>query len=276
MAFSVSYSRQGAEKDRILKLIKQHGGRVLEAGFHELFDDTSSSPLTTPVKGQGPTDSISGNTLKLLPETRTLGFTCLVADEHSRKAKYMQALALGLPCIAGRWIEDCVAKSTILDWEPYLLAAGNSSFLNGAIRSRILSAYPASVAKFTETFEHRQKLLTGKSIILVMGKGKEKDRKKAYLFLTKALGARQILQVDTEEQAFNVLTGDKDSREQWDWIYHDGKKDDSVYFAGIQARKRKRTSIKAGQLDEDGSKRTKIIGDEYVIQSLILGKLMED
>ncbi|KAI9740964.1 MAG: hypothetical protein M1818_004570 [Claussenomyces sp. TS43310] len=279
MAFSVSYRKETVEKDRILKMIKQLGGRILESGFHELFDD-SPSALTTPTKGVDILKNPPGNTLHLLPETLQLGFTCLLADEHSRTAKYMQALALGLPCISGRWVQHCAEKNEVIDWEPYLLAAGNSSFLGGAVRNRNLRPYPAATAKFTECFENRQKLLAGKSIILVTGKGKEKSRRKAYSFLTKALGARRILEVIGQQEAHIILAASGNAKEKWDWLYHDGEQGESEETTSSNARVRKRKRAAMTTVTEESSypiaKRTKTVCDEYVIQSLILGKLVED
>jgi hypothetical protein len=275
MAFSVSYVKRDNEKERVLGLIKQHGGRVLETGFDELFDMTASETSLA-------ADDDASNSLVLTPEAREISFACLIADEHSRKAKFMQALALGLPCVSGLWIEHCVAKGRILDWDSYLLAAGESSFLGGAVRNRNLQPYSAVTAKFAEQVELREKLLAGKSILLVMGKGRAEERKKAYLFLTYALGPRHVKRVQTNREARKVLIEAEKSKENINWLYvDDGEDAEKVIFgalgagAGMTSKKRK----KGIEEDEDQNlppKKVRIVRDEYVIQSLILGKLLDE
>ena len=121
MAFAVSYSKDGDQKSNAVKHIKAHGGLLLGDGFEQLF--ISKSPiLTTPTKSKS-LDIVAGDGLQLTAQAKSLGFVCLIADRHSRKAKFMQALALDLPCISGRWIEHSVNAGSVLDWTPYLLAA---------------------------------------------------------------------------------------------------------------------------------------------------------
>jgi hypothetical protein len=278
MAFSVSYVAHENEKQRVVHQIKQNGGRILDSGFEELFD-LEPSALTSPIKDTANSSSLEGK-LVLNTEAREIGFTCLIADTHSRKAKWMQALALGLPCISGKWVEDCVICNKILDWDAYLLAAGESSFLRGAIRSRNLKPYSAATATFVKSFSERPLLLSGKSILLVMGKGKNiEDRKKAYVFLTQALGARQVKRAMSNEEARKLLLETEDSGEKWDWVYVDKKEEDAekAIFGPNTNTVRKRKRHSDGTEESDGQpKRVKIINDEFVVQSLILGRLLEE
>lgn len=276
MAFSVSYLAQSDEKQRVVRHIEENGGRVLENGFDELFNVVAST-VTTPVK-DAEADPILKNNLTITAEAREIGFTCVIADKHSRRAKYMQALALGLPCIAGKWIEHCVTQNKVLDWSPYMLAAGESSFLGGAIRSRSLASYPAATASFENSFCSRLLLLDGKSILLVMGKKKqEEERKRAYLFLTHVLGAKKVKRVISNQEARKVLLEAESKGETWDWVYVDSKEEDAekAIFAAGPSRKRKRFSI-ANNIEDQPPKRVRLISDEFVVQSLILGKLLEE
>jgi BRCT domain, a BRCA1 C-terminus domain len=268
MVFSVSYVNKMEEKKRVVQLIKQCGGRLLENGFDELFEFASGEP-----------GSDSGSTnIALTTEAQNIGFVCLIADEHSRKAKYMQALALGLPCISGRWIGHCVAKGQILDWGPYLLAAGESSFLGGAVHNRNLQPYCATTAKFARHFEERKKLLEKKSVLLIMGKGRAEERKKAYLFLTQALGAHRVKRVHSNQEAKRVLLESESKGELWNLLYVDEKEEaaEKAIFGAGSSRKRKRGFVSTDESDYSIPKKVRIISDEFVIQSLILGKLLDE
>jgi len=271
MAFAVSYVNQFQEKNVVIALITEQGGQILEDGFDGLFEPTSFSKSRT--------NSADDVELTLSPVASRIGFAALIADEHSRKEKYMQALALSLPCISGRWISACVSKGEILDWGPYLLCAGQSSFLGNAIRSRTLQPYPAVDANFPETFSNRKKFLNGKSILLVTGKGRAEDKRKAYIFLTRVLGPSRIDHVPDLEQARKKLL---DSAEQtWDLLYVDGNEQhaETVVFGqtpttSVGSRKRKKGPVPASEKPIPEEKRIRIISDEVMIQSLILGQLL--
>ena len=145
MAFAISYDE--ARKSSLTHLIRTNGGLVLFDGFHELID----------------TDNMT-----LKSNFSNLGFTALIADRHSRKEKYMQALALNLPCLSGKWVDSCIAKECVIDWQPYLLPAGESAALEGATRSRILAAIPdPSSAKMADMIDTRSRLLDDSAVIFV-------------------------------------------------------------------------------------------------------------
>ncbi|KAI9676341.1 MAG: hypothetical protein M1817_000498 [Caeruleum heppii] len=274
MVFAVSYVGKAEEKQQITRHIVQHGGKVLSEGFEELFDVESLS---------------QGEPFRPSKQAQDLGFVCLIADRHSRKAKYMQALALGLPCLAGRWIEDCVTKNRILDWEPYSLPSGESSFLRGAVRSRILSTYDAKTARFATTVTSRPRLLSDRSVLLVMGKGKAEQRRQAYLFLTYALGAAKVARVPDIEAVRTTLMDARATTSTWDWVYVDGdEREAERMLFGDYKEPAKSTFVKSTKRkrDQDGSlarqhltrstNGLKVVNDEFVVQSLILGRLLED
>lgn len=278
MAFAVSYV--GAEKDKniSIRLIKQHGGRILEDGFENLF-----TPFASSFKSRALETDVVDTDLEVVSSETNLGFVALIADEHSRKAKYMQALALGLPCISGRWVTDCVDKCTILDWLPYLLSAGNSSYLGGAVKSRYLKPYPATDANLENTFNERLRLLDRKAILIVTGKGKAGDKRKPYVFLTRALGPNRLDQAQDLKQARDMLLQAESRSSDYDLLYVDGKQDvDSVVFGNAAAsttggsRKRKRASIQEEDVVVHVPKRIRVVNDEIMIQSLIVGQLIEE
>jgi len=262
MAFAVSYVKQLKEKDNISKKISAHGGQILEEGFEVLFE-----PLTL---------RNHGTDLSLSSVAESIGFVALIADEHSRKAKYIEALALGLPCLSGRWVEACVAKGQVISWGPYLLCAGHSSFLN-AIPSRTLQPYPAADAKFTDIFASRNKMLQGKSAILVTGRGQTADARKAYVFLTRILGPSQLLQVVDYESARKKLIELEQQKRLCDLIFVDNEKAASAsIFAPISGSKSRKRKSNAADIDSSAPKRIRIVNDEIIVQSLIMGQFLEE
>ncbi|KAF8540818.1 hypothetical protein BDD12DRAFT_831640 [Trichophaea hybrida] len=234
MIFTLSF---GGENDTLKRStqakILSSGGRILDSGFNELFQDFDpDSPATT---------------LRFRPETQNLGFAAVIAHSHSRRPKYLQALALGLPCLSSRWIEDCIKKGKVLDWEYYLLPAGESKFLNGAVRSRVLPVFCADTAKVVEVVEKRRKVLGGRKV-LVIQKGLGGEKMKAFTFLALAQGAEKVVAVKTLEAAAEKVLEDGDG---WDCVL---------------VAEKERWKYKKG---------LKVIDDEDLVQSLILGRFLE-
>lgn len=93
MLFAISIGDKDSEKKSIIKTITSNGGQILETGFEELFALPSASD--------------SSSEMLPLPHTSDLGFTCVLSDKHTRRAKFLQALALGIPCLHIRWVKDC-------------------------------------------------------------------------------------------------------------------------------------------------------------------------
>ncbi|KAJ5518913.1 hypothetical protein N7453_001335 [Penicillium expansum] len=223
MVFAVSYKENEASKNRVTRLIIENGGTVLHDGFTELFEPSSIVPVDTPTKGGAKDADLSNKGLRLTALADDVGFACLIADTHSRREKYMQALALNLPCLAGRWVEDCVSQGRVLDWDIYLLPAGDSMYLNGATKSRVMAPNPPSTARLANTISARTKLLAGQSVLLVMGRGKVEEKRKAYIFLTYALGASRVERVPDLGTARALIDSQSDAglSTEWDWIYVD-------------------------------------------------------
>ena len=287
MAFAISFQsrKPGETNDQystrmefagiIESRVKQAGGKVLDVGFDQLFD------LPTGTSGGSPSGpSNLDQTMSLTEAGRATGFTALIADGHSRKVKYMQALALGLPCIAARWVTSCLDQGEITDWTPYLLCAGQSTFLGDAIRSRSLVPYDASTARLANVVDSRPKFLLGSRILLVVKKALE-GKKMAYVFLARVLGA-SVTRVFSIEEAKAEAKAAEDAGNPFDWVYVDGKEDAGDLVAGTAAassgggKKRKRPSTTAQTAGEPAAKKIRTLSDELVIQSLILGRMIED
>jgi hypothetical protein len=283
MVFAISFQdRQQPQKSKdkslsktnIESMIRQEGGKILGEGFNPLFDfDTLPTSINAP-----PTPMLSSS-LKLLDTE--IGFTALIADGHSRKVKYMQALALGIPCLAPKWVTTCVSKKEIVDWSSYLLCAGSSTLLGDAIRSRNLLTYDASTAKLAEIVSQRPKLLDGSRILLIMKKKKNEEKRLPYVFLAQVLGA-SLVRVHSLEEARAKLRQAESEDDDFDWVYVDDHLQDArtvLFGAGTRvgiSKKRKRRSTSVDTGDDRPPKRIRTLNDELVIQSLILGRLVEE
>jgi hypothetical protein len=245
---------------------------ILEHGFDELFEALS---MGTP-PGSRASSPATDSDINLTTEGLATGFTALIADGHSRKVKYMQALALGLPCVAARWVTACLDRNELVDWTPYLLCAGQSAFLGDAIRSRSLSPYNALTARLPDVISQRAKLLEGSRILAVVKKALE-GRKMAYVFLARVLGA-SLTRVYSIEEAKVEMKAAEDAGSPFDWVYVDGKPDEDALFATgpVGGKKRKRATTATSFAAERPLKRIRTLSDELVIQSLILGRLIEE
>ena len=282
MSFAISFQskRTGENLDQynermeharaVEKKIQQGGGRVLAEGFDELFE---ASPINS--ADYSPTASQPDDELRLTSGAASGGFTALIADGHSRKVKYMQALALGLPCIASRWITTCFDRQEIVDWSPYLLCAGVSSFLGDAIRSRNLTPYDAKSARLCDVVDRRTMLLEGNKILLIMKKSGESKRM-AYVFLARVLGAC-LSRVYSIDEAKVKLKAAEDAGQPFDWVYVDEKtagKGELFLARTAEGKKRKRGGT--GTYHGPPPKKVRTLSDELVVQSLIFGSIIEE
>ncbi|KAL1957044.1 hypothetical protein VTO42DRAFT_6421 [Malbranchea cinnamomea] len=284
MAFAVSY-KDKERQQKLETLITRNGGRILSNGFDELFE----TPLFKA--------STSGTPVKLNQVAEQTGFTCLITDEFSRRYKYLQALALNLPCLSGRWIEDCVLKKQVLGWEFYLLAAGTSSLLDNAVRSRNLTPYSPSTASLSQVVDARSKLLAGQSVLLHMDRGKAAKEREPSASLIYALGPDRVSHVQDLKTAMEMLRGTKShsSDQNWDWIYL-GDRDSAAAARIVLAEtsrpglskptagkkrgrppKRPRATSEISGLGDlvINGKSVKILDNEILCQSLILGKMLD-
>ena len=271
MAFAITNIDDVGDSERAKRHILTNGGSILPDGFKELFEIPSLERTSSPKK-------TTDNSFHLTPAAKNLGFTCLVADKHCRRAKFIQALALGIPCLATRWISDCVSKQRILPWSPYLLPSGESSFLNGAISSRTLQLFPAETAKLSEIIENRPKMLDNASILLIMEKSQE-DTMKFHPLFTHALGAKKVSRAMSEDAAAKSVADAYASGEPWDCVFSYDREDEveKKLFGGSNVgRKRKRG--RQSEVSETSVKKAKarVVGNEFVIQSLILGMLADE
>lgn len=300
MAFAISYKRgDGAaveDREEVTALILAHGGEVIE-DFKDLFEKTYIDDLATPAlsranstntsfahgsrRGSAQPNSASQDDtkndndndkdgdLRLTEHAKTLDFVAFIGDTYSRKSKFLQALALGLPCLSSFWIRRCIATKSILQWTgPYMLQAGESRKMQGMIVTRFIQPYSAVTARFEDTFRDRKKILEGKGVLFLFlksGRGKagadNKLKREHYLWLTRALGARSMRRVQTPAEARRLIT-EAEGEAGWDIVYVD----DGEKVGGVKRN--------VGMIEQ--GRKVRVVSDEFVVQSLILGGLEDE
>ncbi|KAF2790802.1 hypothetical protein K505DRAFT_310736 [Melanomma pulvis-pyrius CBS 109.77] len=303
MVFAITLTQDSADRDAIAKAITSNGGHILEDGFQALFDDFDLEGQTT-AKGKEVTTTspLGTDELVLKEEYKDLRFAALISDSHSRRTKYVQALALNLPCLHFRWIQDSVSLSRPLAFSKYLLPAGISTFLDptGIVRSRTLELYdPGSEnLKLENVVRTRDFLLSGQKLLLVTNKSKKEiEKKKPYFFLMRILGPEAMGRCKDLETAKSMI-----KNEAWDWAYVDGGPSGVVNAAAVLFGKAKPFPLKSSAKSSTRSKNRKrkreeseepeaksmviagsvsgkkihVACDEFVIQSLILGALVDE
>ena len=294
MAFVLTSTVADVDKEGIARNIKINGGLVLEQGFHELFEFENTEPPSSQSRRRSISSIEDFNGPALKHAYKDLGFVALISDSHSRSTKYLQALALNVPCLHLRWIGDSLSASRALPFPRYLLPAGVSKFLdpNGVVRSRTMRCYdPAGDdVSFAQIIRDRDLLLQGQTVLLITGKSKkEMDRQQPFVFLTHALGSANVGRCADLAAAAKML---RDS--QWDWVYVDngerGVADAAADLFGTarpshgikskksKKRKRDESEEKEGLVARGviSGRAVRITCAEFVIQSLILGALIEE
>ena len=272
MAFAITNIDRADQNERIKHLISTNGGIILSTGLDELFHIPALPRTTSPV------DTNADTSFHLTLAAKDVGFTCLIADKHCRTVKFIQALALGIPCLSTRWITHCLAKQRILPWETYLLPSGESSFLGGAVRSRVLKPFNAEKASLSDIVESRPRMLNDASVLIIMEKGQEKSMQQHPL-IAHALGARKISRAISDASAAKAVADAQALGEPWDWVFSYDKEhevEEKLFGGSSTGKKRKRGRDSDAGPTASKKGKTRVVGNEFVIQSLILGMLIEE
>ncbi|KIW13521.1 hypothetical protein PV08_08709 [Exophiala spinifera] len=279
MAFAISYDDEG-RRDKLERQIQRHGGSILKDSFLDLLESDS---------------------LRVKAQYSDLSFTALLTDRHSRKEKYMQALALGVPCLSGRWVEACMHADELVTWSTYLLPSGECVELDGATRSRVLSFDPDSKLKVSDMIESRERILYGARAVVAMKSGGEKieKRRRAFMFLIRALGAKEIVSVSDLAGAKKEGAGPEEFCDAGStFIFVDDRDMISAKAlfengATVSSSRKSRKHTPSHQankvgpgsdggvegtghregLRNKGGSRVKVMCNEDIVQSLILGRL---
>ncbi|KAL6722303.1 radiation sensitive protein rad9 [Lecanora helva] len=271
MAFAVTSLDPAEESQRVKEQILANGGRILEPGFDELFSVPILNRTTTP-------EHHTEAAFELTGEARQLGFTCVIASRHCRSVKYIQALALGIPCLATRWVSDCIAKQRVLPWAPYLLASGESRYLDGAMHSRNIQPFADDTATLASIVDQRPRLLDDASVLLIMEKSQEKTMEQHPL-LTHALGARKVVKAVNVDAAVKAVADAQAVGNPWDWVfsYDKAKEVEKRLLGGSNAGKKRKRARDSDAVETPVKRmKTKVVDNEFVVQSLILGMLIDE
>ncbi|ODQ54077.1 hypothetical protein SAICODRAFT_70326 [Saitoella complicata NRRL Y-17804] len=245
--FALTFSGDDAARDEVTRDIRLHGGRILEIGLDELYHSLSDDK---PKAALVPRADIQGHK-----------FACVIADRYCRKIKYLQALALGLPCLSFRFIKDCIKTGEKMDWQTYLLPAGDSDYLHGACRSMQVAPFIDGINLF-ERLTEKHGLLDDKSVLIVTGKGRTQETRKVYKFLTYAMGAAKVDKAPDPETVGAHLR--RKAAKGWDYIIV-GKEDEASKIKKMAG---------LGDEKEKGKEGNRVVEVEWLVQSLILGRLI--
>lgn len=261
MIFALSFAPDDAAlKSKIQSKILANGGRLVDASFRELFLPASTA-LKTEFKG--------------------VKFVAVITPFHSRKTKYLEALALGIPCLAPRWVEDSIRHSTPVKWDNYLLPAGESSYLASTptsppvTKSRVIphiALNPTESANFEEDFGKHEKILSGHRVLFVTpthSSSKKSAAKKAgeddgvVEFLVRSMvGENGEVKVIGSGEVESVVK--KDGGKRWNLVVVKGDE-------GARKKVEKSLGGRGGGKGEG----VRCWGQEEVVQSLILGGMVE-
>ena len=295
MAFVLTSTAADVDKEAMAKLIRGNGGHILDQGFHELFEsEAGDAPSSSQSRRRSASAVEDAAGLSLKQQYKHLGFVALISDSYSRSTKYIQALALNVPCLHLRWVQDSLSASRAVPFAKYLLPAGVSKFLdtNGVVRSRTMTIYDpaADDLSFAQVVSDRDLLLRDQTVLLVTGKSKKEiEKRQPFVFLTHALGSANVGRCADLTAAAEMLQDG-----HWDWIYVDngeqGVADAAAELFGTdkpaasgkakKGKKRKRDETEEQEQlvarGEMNGNRVRITCSEFVIQSLILGALIEE
>lgn len=120
-----------ADESKWANAITSHGGVVLRDGFQQLFkleNNSETGPLVYNPRGAAGAEEYR--------------FAAVLSMEPLRTLKYLEALALGWPCLSWHFISDCLDDPDCFSqWESYLLSAGTSKCLGNAPVARSLHTF---------------------------------------------------------------------------------------------------------------------------------------
>lgn len=149
------FTLSGFEADApIFADIALHGGIVLDS-LQDLFKVTNAK----------------GHLSLEWDGDRNFQFAGVIAKSGPlRTAKYLEALALGWPCLSSKFIEHCLERKRFLDnWSDYVLSSGKSEVLDGYLNYDVQGFRELweRNASLEEHFRCRKRLLGNDSVYVV-------------------------------------------------------------------------------------------------------------
>jgi hypothetical protein len=107
-------------------------------------------------------------------------------------------------------------------------------------------------------------LLDDSAVIFVTGRGKAEEKRRAFVFLTQSMGAGRIEKVVDLKAAKALLNGDDSPSKIFKWVFVD----DSQLVSA--------KAMLEGEQGEEATDRVRVVGNEFICQSLILGGLADE
>lgn len=251
MVFAVSTAVEEAHPETA-EIVRNHGGIILKSNFQELVTED----------------------MELRPNFQHLKFAALLAERHLKSEKYLQALALGLPCLSWRWVEASVKRGRPAHWQDYLLPAGESTELDGAVRSRVMPPIDIATTSLSQIIQKRPQFFTNSNAVFITGRGKTEIQRKTYLFFIRVMGLTQVERMVDLAAANQHLQNVEKKSTTWLVV------DDKEYQAAIDMVKTIRDAsfgkTKKKKVDSVGDWEYRVVDKKFLVQSLILGRLCED
>ncbi|CCG83149.1 BRCT domain protein [Taphrina deformans PYCC 5710] len=240
MSVTIADSKKTTLRDKLERSIRDHGGVLLGTGLETLFEPTPYS------------DDHDIAPLRPTTLARSLRGAFVVADNPSRKAKYLQALALGLPCLHYAFIGACVGAGRVLDPRTYLLSAGEGRIEDGLVSMSMVPVDLSLTTSLVRALAGRRRLLCDRTMIVVTGS--DPTSRKIHLFLSWAMGCADLTECATIEDAHHLLVRPEDGK-RWDYINVQELEDTHA--------------VRELRVDLRG----RVMTNEDVVQSLITGRL---
>lgn len=170
-----------SNQSRIQQLIEQNGGTLLKDGFSEVVRVSNGK-----VRWKG---------------SHNVSFGAVISKQHSvppKTFKYYGALAMGWPCLSAKFIEDCVAKATLLldQWGDYVLPPMN-------VNDEFLAKYQSRLEEsflLQQQFEIRMLILSMilPPIYLIKDQNVSDD---PYLTLLRIVTGKDVACIPNEDEA---------------------------------------------------------------------------
>lgn len=247
MAFTLSYTDDEA-RQRYAKLIDENGGALLQQGFQELFDDSQN----------------------LKSEFAKFGFTASLSNSHAAKAKHLQALALGLPCLSGKWVEASLSSGILEPWEDYLLPAGESLDLDRAVKSRVLKLPEFEQFRLSEVLEERRSHFEGSLVLFTKRKS---DKERPYLFLAQAMSSVQVEEVTDAKTAKSRIAELGEPGTVWLLVEKGGASAAESIVKGLVQKNNTKKRRSKDPVDDLKDLDIRVVDSETIKQTLIMGRL---
>ncbi|KAK9472815.1 uncharacterized protein V1510DRAFT_429946 [Dipodascopsis tothii] len=231
MAFAASgFDGRARLRDTVRARVVAGGGEFLDNGLGELFATDERGRLH-PVR-----ERMNG-----------LKFACVISDGYSQRIKYMQALALGLPCLWPEFVLESAARGSLERWREYVLPSGRSSLIGGMVRRMDVGMFELGLDRGWSVYElyaRRVRLLLGRRVLVAL-EGRSLDDRLPVVGLLSMMGP-DVLAVAPDLDALDELVAQppgalvcadadartvalpgatpweaRDTRPAWDYVYAD-------------------------------------------------------